>query len=50
MGRVRVWENPARTRPVAIPTKKTVKGDQGEHAKDPLMVKLVFSLEHKDSE
>ena len=26
----------------------TIKGDQGESAKDPPTVKLVFSLEHKD--
>ena len=28
---------------------KTVKGDRCKLAKDPPMVKLVFSLEHKDS-
>ena len=39
-----------KTRPIAIPTKKIVNGDQGEPPKDSLMVKLVFSLEHKDSE
>ena len=27
----------------------TIKGDQGKSAKDPPTVKLVFSLEHKDS-
>ena len=27
----------------------TIKGDQGESAKDPPTVKLVFSLEYKDS-
>ena len=27
----------------------TIKGDQGESAKDPPTVKSVFSLEHKDS-
>ena len=30
--------------------KKTIKGDRGELAKDPLTVKSIFSLEHKDSE
>ena len=30
--------------------KKTVKGDRGEPAKDHLMVKSIFSLEHKDGE
>jgi len=30
--------------------RKIVKGDWSEPAKDPLMVKSVFSLEHKDSE
>ena len=30
--------------------RKTVKGYRGELAKDPTTVKLVFSLEHKDSE
>ena len=28
--------------------RKIVKGDWSEPAKDPLMVKSVFSLEHKD--
>ena len=28
--------------------KVTIKGDQGELAKDPPMIKLVFSLEHRN--
>ena len=39
-----------KTRHIAIPTKKTVNGDQGEPPKDSLTVKLVFSLKHKDNE
>ena len=30
--------------------KRTVRGDQGEPAKDPSTVKSDFSLEHKDNE
>ena len=30
--------------------KKTIKGDRGKPAENPLMVKSVFSLKHKGSE